>query len=273
MPIPLSSTLINNFASFFFASKSTLPLSGVNLTALDKRLNKIEFKENGKYTNFFYNSDGNIEKIEDYDDGKMWNYEKFNWSENTVTNKFYLTENDTTIEWSREIWELNDNNQIVKIENYSKENDTWTKTGYIINTWEDGNITKQEEYQKGTSSKNNKIGNNSNLLNYRKNLNRISKNHKTNKNLKEDFTKNRTITYTYDNYKNPFSQHQALKLVKFYGWGQSNSKNNRLTKEVTNHNSGEESITSYDNYEYNEKDYPTSFQDESYTYDLNYDCN
>ncbi len=214
------------------------------------RLSKWEWEhpEHEEYWLFTYNSQGKIEVVEDYWDGKV-GYYHFTWEDNKVTRQWSYdhepSESKTTIEFSS-------NGEISRVEYYYFHNNEWILRRYITYSWLNGNLVKAEEYsddswKKSTSTERDKIS--------------IKPRHSI-KNLREkevpvlkstnNIVLKSTWLLTYDDKDNPFSIHQALVLLDpdFYLFL---SKNNVITAKRI---SGDKERTEINQWEYNPQNYP-----------------
>ena len=224
------------------------------------------------YYLFFYDSDGKIEKIEEYFWDEM-EYIIFTWDGNKVTSQGYWEMGGTHEPSSfRYVYEFNSAGELIKEESYRKRDGTWEMNWYDLYTWEGGNPVKIESYRnqkKSTFSGPAAFG--FPFIGNTKSRNKETTDHEAQNTVKQ-FQLSSTTVLTYDNKNNPFSHHQALGLL---GGGLPIyiSKNN-LLKAQPDDADWVLTLT----YEYNEHDYPIimtmSFDDDSYSIsEISYDCN
>lgn len=224
------------------------------------------------YFLFFYDSDGRIEKIEEYFRDEM-EYIIFTWDGNKVTSQWYWEMGGThTPSSSRYVYEFNSAGELIKEEGYWKRDGTWELNWYDLYTWEGGNPVKIESYR---NQKKSTLSGPQAFLHPFIRSNKSRKKETTDpeiQNTVKQLQLSSTTILTYDNKNNPFSHHQALGLLGG-GFPLYISKNN-LLKAQPDDADWVLTLT----YEYNEHDYPVimtmSFDDDSYSiYDISLDCN
>jgi hypothetical protein len=206
---------------------------------------------------FFYNSQGKLERIEMYDEGVMESLMEIGWSGNTATISYFWIEDGTlTSSNFKEVYSFNEKNEVTKIESFAKwGGETWIMYSYDNFSWLNGNVTKIEEYYLDWGAKSSVAG-----LRSHKGL-FLRTPVKPDFALEEifeksealDFVKEYTTTFTYDDKFNPFSPHEAFRLLT--GWASFMSKNNVLTETELEHYDNTEEVSSY-TYEYNTRNFP-----------------
>jgi hypothetical protein len=237
--------------------------SGTDMITLsydnDSKLIKFKWEDDNDELRFVYGTDGKLSKIEYWENNILDEYGQFTWVDNTVELIWFEKEGGTFVEddW-KTVYHMDDNNEITLVEDYDKEDGNWVKYWYLQNTWQNGNITKQEAYDTDYWYKNNGVKN--------EKLRRISV-FKRNKKVEtkrsslpdrgtKEFTKYRTTTFTYDTKNNPFSPHPGLNFLEG-GEAMFLSKNNILSETRTYHDDNDVRTDNY-TYQYNQENFPSS---------------
>lgn len=217
----------------------------------------VTYNDNGKITGFHevqnetetssiitYNSDGKVEKEVISQNGETIAIDSFSYQTDTIIVKnFRKFESEELYESSRFKYILNEQNQVIKILLELNIADNWYEGAYSLNTWTNDNLTKTEQYSVffGISRKSIDLYSRK-FIGYSSAFNKSGLN---------DSELSSTVTYEYDDKKNPYKD--IFDAFPSYSTGINN-----VTKMTITLN-GEESAPEVSNhtYEYNKDNYPT----------------
>ncbi|HDT12706.1 MAG TPA: hypothetical protein ENO01_03505 [Candidatus Marinimicrobia bacterium] len=222
------------------------------------RISRFEYGNDNDYMLITYNSDDKMIKAESSSDGM---YLHLIWEGDSVTSQWYYPNYRDVLEPdnAKDVTHFNNKNEFTRRDSYynygEDEEEIWLKTGYILYTWADGNITKMEIFRIAPSGKSytGEMPDNPGEIFREKKIREIP-DIVFNKESDEGVL-NYTYTYTYDNMKNPLSVHEALRI--YFSSHDFKSKNNVVTWTLVNETSGESASETY-TYVYNGDGYPLS---------------
>jgi hypothetical protein len=256
-----SGNILNNTSTSKLLKKVT-DKYGTDLFIYDSnnKLKTVEHYDSGGtykrgYDNYLYNSDGTINKYEDYWNDKLDDFQTYSYSGNTMTiiEYFDYHNNANFKEAYKYICTLNTNKLLTKIEFFNKDTITnlWKEDGYSNLVWENNNLKKIETYTDTTLKKKNnqkKYIRDRHIFTFLHNgLNNIPT-----KSIKGFVNTQNTNINSYDNMNNPYWDFGSYLILDYMV-----VRNNPLllTTDYNYKNPTERHETIYQ-YEYNDKSYP-----------------
>lgn len=230
-----------------------------------------------------YDNNGRLIRFDFMEDGETGEYGLVTWGTNEATITYYYDIGSGTPEISswRTVMKFNQSGQIIRMDELYNNGSSWELRYYVLNTWQNDNVIKQEQFERDDYWKSSPVSkNHTSLRSWYQNRreDRARREAHTLKAAPQDMVLYSTATYTYDNKKNSFAVQTGMHLL-VEGFPAFMSKNNILTVTEQYY---DESPRSYSfSYTYNDDDYPltrsvtavSSWGQWSETWTFTYDCN
>ncbi len=266
-PICLISSLNTSFE--VICNGDTIAGDQVIHITYDEQDRPIRWDEGeGYYALFVYDNDGRLERTKEFF-GEYEDHLVFTWDGQWVTKQWYWDEGNTPSSYKNRI-QFNEDQQIVRVEGYRREEGQYILSWYDLHIWENGNIVRVEDYGPDDPDKN---ATDRRSLFTTGGFNKPWERQRDDAPLPQapvsskstDFVLQGTTNFTYDNKRNPFSLHPAWHL-----WGlwemHYHSKNNILSWVWASQGDGEEWVMNQA-YEYNAQNYPTQVVKNMFDFD------
>jgi hypothetical protein len=196
----------------------------------DNLLSRTDWSSQGtsSYEVYEYNQEGKVIGIKSFLNNNEIGFATAEWIENQVKVTWYAsTSKDEGAFWQL-VHYIDENNRINRTESYLSDNNDWFLELYIINTFENENIVKQDIYehtnQKSVDLRYKKMGLIHGLTSIKLKT-QANQNHTTDNESKSDYELKYSYLTSYDNKINPFETHNALVLTSLSN-PQILSKNN-----------------------------------------------
>ena len=222
------------------------------------RISRFEYGNDNDYMLITYNSDDKMIKAESSSDGM---YLHLIWEGDSVTSQWYYPNYKDELEPdnAKDVTNFNNKNEFTRRDSYynfgEDDKEIWLKTGYILYTWEEGNITIMEIFDVVPFGKNNT----GEIPDMPDDLFRKRKSPEKSDIIFGKYSNEGIYKYTYyfiyDDKKNPLSVYEALRI--YFSSHDFKSKNNVVTWTLVNETSGESASETY-TYVYNGDGYPLS---------------